>query len=117
VHSVQILELLQRYSVLSISNETEVQFHLSQATMNNAVKQIHKEMHVSVLIPHTADKSSDLTELNTMDREVLEEEEVTEEEEEEEGEKEGNEEDMVSNNDTEHSIIMVAPRCPGRSRS
>ena len=65
----------------------------------------------------TANKSSDLTDLDTEDEEVLEEEGVTREEEEEEeeegneeeGNDEGNEEDEpVSNDDMEHSVIVVA---------
>jgi len=57
----------------------------------------------------TANDSSDLTEPDTEKEEVLEEEEVTaEEEEEEEGNEEGNEEDEpVSNDDMEHSVIVV----------
>jgi hypothetical protein len=64
----------------------------------------------------TANDSSDLTELDTEDEKVLEEEEVTgeeeeedEEEEEEEGNEEGNEEnEPVSNDDMEHSVMVVA---------
>jgi len=52
VHSAQLLKLLQRYLVLSISNETKDQLHPSQVKMNNAVEQIHKEMFASVLISH-----------------------------------------------------------------
>jgi len=52
VDSAQILELLQRHLVLSISNETQEQLHPSQVTMKNAVEQIHKEMLASILIPH-----------------------------------------------------------------
>ena len=64
----------------------------------------------------TANESSDLADLDTEDEEVLEEEGVTGEEEEEEeegneeeGNEEGNEEDEpVSNDDMEHSVIVVA---------
>jgi hypothetical protein len=71
----------------------------------------------------TANESSDLPDLDTKDEEVLEEAGVTgdeeeEEEEDEEGnEEEGNEEgieedDPVSNDDTEHSVIVVATGHP-----
>jgi len=68
----------------------------------------------------TADKSSDSTGLDTADWEVLEEDEATVEEveegegnEKEENEEEGNEEDVtVSNDDMEHSVIVVAPGRP-----
>ena len=56
----------------------------------------------------TANESSDLTDLDTEDEEVLEEEGATVEEE-EEGNEQGNEEDeLVSNDDIEHSVIVVA---------
>ncbi|KAF8534695.1 hypothetical protein BDD12DRAFT_895364 [Trichophaea hybrida] len=61
-------------------------------------------------VEDTAHESSDLTELDTEDEEVLEEEEVTgeeQEEEEEEGNEEGNEQDEpVSNDGIEHSVIV-----------
>ena len=61
-----------------------------------------------------------MTELDTEGEEVLEEEEVTgEEEDEDEGEgyEEGNEEDEpVSNDDMEHSVIVVASGLPRRIR-
>jgi hypothetical protein len=69
----------------------------------------------------TASASSDLPDLDTEDDEVLEEEGVAGEEEaeeeeegnEEEGNEEGNEEDEpVSNDDTEHSVIVVASGRP-----
>ena len=68
----------------------------------------------------TADESSDSTGLDTEDGDVLEEGEVTgegvEEEEgneKEENEEEGNEEDeTVSNDDMQHSVIIVAPGRP-----
>ena len=72
----------------------------------------------------TANKSTDFPDLNTEDEEVLEEEGVTgEQEEEEEGnEEEGNEEEgneerneedePVSNDDMEHSVIVVASGRP-----
>ena len=70
----------------------------------------------------TGNESSDFPDLDTEDQEVLEEEGVTgeeeedEEEEEEEGvecNEEGNEEDEpVSNDDMEHSVIVVASGCP-----
>ena len=87
-------------------------------------------MLTCLLIPdrrRLPDESSDLTDLDTEDGEVLEEEEVIAEEEEEEeeeedgnekegNEEEGNEEDeTVSNDDMEHSVIVVAPRRPRRS--
>jgi hypothetical protein len=57
-----------------------------------------------------------LTEPDSEDEEILEGEEITgeeEEEEEEEGTEEGNEEDEpVSNDDMEHSVIIVASGCP-----
>ena len=70
----------------------------------------------------TANESSDLTELDTENEEVLEEEEVTEEEvkeeegeQEQEGNEEENEEDEpVSNDNMEYSVIVVVsgqPRC------
>jgi hypothetical protein len=63
-----------------------------------------------------------LTELDTEDEDVLEEEEVTgegeeEEEEEEEGNEEGNEEvEPVSNDEMEHCVIVVASGRPRRVR-
>jgi hypothetical protein len=57
-----------------------------------------------------------LTELDTEDEEVHEEEEVTGDEE-EEGNGEGNEEDEpVSNDDMEHSVIVIASGRPRRIR-
>jgi hypothetical protein len=64
----------------------------------------------------TGNESSDLPDLDTKYEEVLEEEGVTGEEEEvEEGEgnEEGNEEDEpVSNDDMDHSVIVVASGSP-----
>jgi len=55
---------------------------------------------------------SDLTELDTEEREVDEADNVTEEEEDE-----GSEEQTVSSKDIEHSVIVVAPRsCGGKIR-
>ena len=60
----------------------------------------------------TANESSDLTDLDTEDEEVLEEDGATVEEE-EEGNEQGNEEDeLVSNDDIEHSVIVVASGRP-----
>ena len=53
----------------------------------------------------TANDSSDLTELDTEDEEVLDKEEVT-----------GEEDEPVSNDDMEHSVIVVASGCPRRIR-
>jgi len=66
----------------------------------------------------TANDSSDLTELDTEDEEVLEEEEVTGEEEEEEGGNEewNDEDEPVSKIDMEHSVIIVASGRPRRNR-
>jgi len=71
-------------------------------------------------VEDTANESCDLPDLDTVDEEVLEEgvtgEEEEEEEEEgneEEGNEEGNEEDeLVSNDDMEHSVIVVASGRP-----
>jgi hypothetical protein len=69
-----------------------------------------------------ASESSYLPDLDTEDEEVLEEEgvtgeEVEDEEEEKEGNEEGNEEDEpVSNDDTEHSVIVVVSGRPGAIR-
>jgi hypothetical protein len=52
VHRAQILELLRRALVLSISNEVLEKLHPSQVTMKNAIEQIRKKMLASVLIPH-----------------------------------------------------------------
>jgi hypothetical protein len=52
VHSVYILELLLRHQVLSISNEIQDQFYLSQVPIKTAVERIHKEMLARILIPH-----------------------------------------------------------------
>jgi len=99
MHSAQIPELLQRYLVLIFWNQTQEQLYPSQVTIKNAVEQIYKEMFASVRtdptsVEDTADESSDLTELDTQDGEVLKEKEVTgkEEDEEEGNKKEGNEE-------------------------
>jgi hypothetical protein len=70
-----------------------------------------------------ANESSDLPDLDTKDAEVLKEEGVTGEEEEEEeeeeerneeeGNEEGNEEDeLVSNDNMQHSVIIVASGRP-----
>jgi hypothetical protein len=63
-------------------------------------------------VDDTADESSDLTELDTEDEDVLEEEEVTgaEEPEVEEvvNEEDGSEEEMLDSNDMEQSVIVVA---------
>jgi hypothetical protein len=62
----------------------------------------------------TADESSDLTEQNTEDGEVLE---VAEGNEKQGNEEEGNEEDgTVPNDDTDHSVIVVASGRPRHSR-
>jgi hypothetical protein len=71
-------------------------------------------------VEDTANESRDWPDLDTEDEEVLEEgvtgEEEEEEEEEgneEEGNEEGNEEDEpVSNDDMEHSVIVVASGLP-----
>jgi hypothetical protein len=63
-----------------------------------------------------ANESSDLTELDTEDEEVLEEEEVTGEEEQEEEEEENEDNEAVSNDDMEHSVIVVASGRPRRIR-
>jgi hypothetical protein len=66
----------------------------------------------------TANQSSDLPDLDIEDKEVLEEEgvigeEEEEEEEEEECNEEGNEEyEPVSDDDMEHSVIVVASGRP-----
>jgi hypothetical protein len=52
VHSVYILELLLRHQVLSISNEIQDQFYLSQVPIKTTVERIHKEMLARILIPH-----------------------------------------------------------------
>ena len=72
-------------------------------------------------VEDTANESINLTDLDTEDEEVLGEEGATEEEEEEEevegneeeGNDEGNEEDEpVSNDDMEHSVIVVVSGRP-----
>ena len=62
----------------------------------------------------TANESSDLTDLDTEDEEVLEEEGATAEEEEDgEDNQEGNEEDELDSNDyMEHRVIVVASGRP-----
>jgi hypothetical protein len=74
-------------------------------------------MLACILIPHlrTANESSDLTDLDTEDEEVLEEEGVTveeEEEDEEEGNEEGNEVDETVSTMTWSSVIVVASGRP-----
>jgi len=63
-------------------------------------------------VDDTAYESSDLTELDTEDEDVLEEEEITGEEEPEEEEEvnevDGSEEEMLCSNDMEQSVIVVA---------
>jgi hypothetical protein len=79
-------------------------------------------MLVWILIPHlrTANESSNLTDLDTEDEEVLEEQGVTVEEEEEEeeegneeeGNEEGNEADETVSTMTWSSVIVVASGRP-----
>jgi hypothetical protein len=63
-------------------------------------------------VDDTGNESSDLTDLDTEDEEVFEEEEVTWEEEPEEeaevNEEDGSEEEMLGSNDMEQSVIVVA---------
>ena len=63
-------------------------------------------------VDDTANEGSDLTDLDTEDEEVFEEEEVTGEEEPEEeaevNEEDGSEEEMLGSNDMEQSVIVVA---------
>jgi len=58
VHSAQILELPKRHLILSISNQTQEQFHTSQVTMQNAVEEINKEVLANVL---TDPRSAEVT--------------------------------------------------------
>jgi hypothetical protein len=52
VNTAQIQEIRQRHPVLSSSNETQDQPHLSQVTIKSASEQIHREMLALELIPH-----------------------------------------------------------------
>ncbi|KAF8533215.1 hypothetical protein BDD12DRAFT_899920 [Trichophaea hybrida] len=136
VHSAQILQFLQRHLVLSSLNGTQEQLHLSQVIVKHHQANTQGDAGMwsdPASTEDAADDSSEMTELDTEDGEVLEEELTGEEEEEEEHNKEegneeegneeegneeegneedGNEEETVSNDDMEHSSSDVSQLAP-----
>jgi len=120
--NAQTMVFLQRHLVLSILNGR--QHHLDPVTINSDFEQIHREATAQTYSTSVDDVNksveendeSDLTELDFEEGEGLEEykdvdKEEEEEEEEDDVEEEANgEEELVSNQDMEHSVIVVAPR-------
>ena len=88
-------------------------FNISEFLISITSSNIHDQSITATSAEDSANESSDLTELDTEDEEVLEEEEVTGEEKEE---KEGNKE-PVSNDDMEHSVIVAVSGRQTRGRS
>jgi hypothetical protein len=98
--------------------QSRTQYKISSTRSKSQCKKLLNQYTDSTSAEDTANESGDLPDLDTEDKEVLEEEgvfgeEEEEKEEEEERNEEGNEEDEpVSNDDMEHSVIVVASGPP-----